>query len=246
MPGHNPRRYIVCKLQTMRDIKPGGSMAPCAQLFTQKNTGRIVLYPFANNHFASDIHQIKYAVDCVARGCICLFLFAPAEPAERVERRIFCGVANADFNFLVEGLKAAHPELKITKVESCRDGLLGFRLVSPDQKCTLIMVSLETPYLAAATANAVDKAEAVLKARLAEFPEGPGESHSRALLAYPYAVEHEGRLYVAYSNKGGEVGRARTADDKEIPNSNSMELAVIPLDSLLAEPTKARGTIEKD
>jgi hypothetical protein len=82
--------------------------------------------------------------------------------------------------------------------------------------------------------------------RHAKFPEGPGESHPRALLAYPYAVEHEGRLYVAYSNKGGEVGRARTPDNKEIPNSNSIELAVIPLDALLAEPTKARGTIEKD
>lgn len=73
----------------------------------------------------------------------------------------------------VEGLRVAAPELKIAKVESCRDGLLGFRLVSADQKCTLIMVSLETPYLAAATAQAVTKAEATIKSRLAEYPNGP-------------------------------------------------------------------------
>jgi len=73
----------------------------------------------------------------------------------------------------LEGLKASAPQLKIAKVESCRDGLLGFRLVSADQKCTLIMASLETPYLAAATSQAVTKAEAIVKARLAEYPQGP-------------------------------------------------------------------------
>ncbi|MBX9678775.1 MAG: MMPL family transporter [Gemmataceae bacterium] len=73
----------------------------------------------------------------------------------------------------LEGLKSSAAELKIAKIESCRDGLLGFRLVSPDQQCTLIMVSLETPYLAAATSKAVEKAEAIVKARLAEFPQGP-------------------------------------------------------------------------
>ena len=73
----------------------------------------------------------------------------------------------------LEGLKTSAAELKIAKIESCRDGLLGFRLVSPDQQCTLIMVSLETPYLAVATSKAVEKAEATLKARLAEYPHGP-------------------------------------------------------------------------
>ncbi|MFO0864302.1 MAG: MMPL family transporter [Gemmataceae bacterium] len=73
----------------------------------------------------------------------------------------------------LEALKAKSPELKIAKIESCRDGLLGFRLVSPDQQCTLLMVSLETPYLAAATSQAVDKAEATVKSRLAEYPQGP-------------------------------------------------------------------------
>lgn len=79
------------------------------------------------------------------------------------------------------------------------------------------------------------------------LPEGPGESHPRALLAYPYAVEHEGRLFVGYSNKGGEVGRARTDDDREIPNSNSIELAVIPVESLVAMFSEAgtKKTSEK-
>jgi len=51
--------------------------------------------------------------------------------------------------------------------------------------------------------------------------EGPGESHPNARLSYPYAVEHEGDLYVIYSNCGGRGG-----------NRNSAELAIIPVESL--------------
>lgn|GEM_PF-429016 len=51
--------------------------------------------------------------------------------------------------------------------------------------------------------------------------DGPGESHEKAALAYPYAVEHDGKLFVAYSNSGGRGG-----------NRNSAELAIIPLSSL--------------
>ncbi|MCA9058212.1 MAG: exo-alpha-sialidase [Planctomycetaceae bacterium] len=57
--------------------------------------------------------------------------------------------------------------------------------------------------------------------RYAEFPDGPGESNPRASLAYPYAVEHDGHLYVGYSNSGGRGG-----------NQNSAELAVIPITQL--------------
>ncbi len=53
------------------------------------------------------------------------------------------------------------------------------------------------------------------------FPEGPGASHPKAALAYPYAVEHAGKLYVGYSNSNGG-GNFR----------NSAELAVIPVASL--------------
>lgn len=67
--------------------------------------------------------------------------------------------------------------------------------------------------------------------------DGPGESHPGAALAYPYAVEHEGRLYVAYSNSGGGVGRK--GEGRELWNNNSAELAIIPL-SALVEPRADR------
>jgi hypothetical protein len=70
----------------------------------------------------------------------------------------------------------------------------------------------------------------VLVIRHAEFSESPGESHPQASLAYPYAIEHDGHLYVGYSNNGGNVGRVGTG--RELWNNNSAELAVIPLRSL--------------
>lgn len=66
--------------------------------------------------------------------------------------------------------------------------------------------------------------------RHALFPGGPGESNSNAALAYPYAVECEGKLYVGYSNSGGGVGR--TGKGRECWNNNSAELAIIPIDEL--------------
>ncbi len=66
--------------------------------------------------------------------------------------------------------------------------------------------------------------------RGALWPNGPGESHRDAALSYPYAVEHDGYLYVGYSNNGGNVGRVGTG--RELWNNNSAELAVIPLASL--------------
>jgi lysophospholipase L1-like esterase len=66
--------------------------------------------------------------------------------------------------------------------------------------------------------------------RHAEFPDGPGESHKGAALAYPYAIEHEGRLYVGYSNSGDKSTRVGTG--RELWNNNSAELAVIPIDQL--------------
>ena len=66
--------------------------------------------------------------------------------------------------------------------------------------------------------------------RHAEFPDGPGESHPNAALSYPYAIEHEGRLYVGYSNSGDKSSRVGTG--RELWNNNSAELAVIPIDQL--------------
>ncbi|QDU47715.1 sialidase family protein [Gimesia panareensis] len=55
-------------------------------------------------------------------------------------------------------------------------------------------------------------------------PNLPGESAKRLSLSYPCAVEHNGHLYVGYSNNGGRRG-----------NLNSAELAVIPLKELRAD-----------
>ena len=66
--------------------------------------------------------------------------------------------------------------------------------------------------------------------RHAEFPGGPGESHKGAALSYPYAVEHDGKLYVGYSNSGDKSTRVGTG--RELWNNNSAELAVIPVASL--------------
>jgi hypothetical protein len=66
--------------------------------------------------------------------------------------------------------------------------------------------------------------------RHAVFPEGPGESHERVSLSYPYAVEHNGHLYVGYSNNGANVGRI--GEGRELWNNNSAELAVIPIAEL--------------
>jgi len=70
--------------------------------------------------------------------------------------------------------------------------------------------------------------------RHAEFPGGPGESHKGASLSYPYAVEHDGKLYVGYSNSGDKSTRVGTG--RELWNNNSAELAVIPINSLEIKP----------
>ncbi|MFN6049627.1 MAG: cycloinulo-oligosaccharide fructanotransferase, partial [Planctomycetia bacterium] len=52
------------------------------------------------------------------------------------------------------------------------------------------------------------------------FPEGPGISDPRTTFSYPYAVEHEGKLYIGYTHKS------------HVAN----ELAVIPISSLEIKP----------
>jgi putative drug exporter of the RND superfamily len=66
----------------------------------------------------------------------------------------------------LERLRKDAPELKIGKAVSCLDGLIGGRLTSSDKHCTLIQVPLGTPFLALQTTAAVDRARAVLRARL--------------------------------------------------------------------------------
>src|SRR5262249_32593999 len=67
----------------------------------------------------------------------------------------------------LEALRQEAPELKIGKVVSCRDAVIGDRLTSTDQHCTLIQVPLGSPFLALQTQTAVDRAHQVWKKRLA-------------------------------------------------------------------------------
>ena len=82
-----------------------------------------------------------------------------------------------------------------------------------------------SPLTIAVSDPGADRFNRVYRIRDAEFPEGPGDSHPQAALSYPYAVEHDGYLYVGYSNNGGRAGM----------NINSAELAVIPLSQLQCE-----------
>jgi hypothetical protein len=56
--------------------------------------------------------------------------------------------------------------------------------------------------------------------RRSVFPEGPGVSSERADFSYPYAIEHDGRLYVGYTHKS------------HVAN----ELAIIPISELCIAP----------
>lgn len=56
--------------------------------------------------------------------------------------------------------------------------------------------------------------------RRSVFPEGPGVSDPKADFSYPYAVEHEGKLYIGYTHKSHAAN----------------ELAVIPVDGLAVDP----------
>ena len=63
----------------------------------------------------------------------------------------------------------------------------------------------------------------VFLVRRSLFPEGPGVSAPNADFSYPYAVEHDGHLYIGYTHKS------------HIAN----ELAIVPVDSPQHRPLKA-------
>jgi RND superfamily putative drug exporter len=64
-------------------------------------------------------------------------------------------------------LRGEEPQLKIGGITTYRDLAIGKRLVSEDRHCTLIQVSLNSPYLAEQTRKAMDRAEARLRRCLA-------------------------------------------------------------------------------
>ncbi len=65
-------------------------------------------------------------------------------------------------------LRQDEPKLNINRIASRCDPYVGNRFMSPDGRCTLIQVSLNTPYLALQTRATVDRAEQRLRERLAE------------------------------------------------------------------------------
>jgi len=73
----------------------------------------------------------------------------------------------------LEQLRKEEPELRIGKVACYHDGMIGKRLTSGDGGCTLIQVSLATPYLAVQTQLTVDRAESRLKAVVAQSGTNP-------------------------------------------------------------------------
>ncbi len=68
----------------------------------------------------------------------------------------------------LEKLRREAPELNIGRIDSCHSDLVGTRLTSADHQCTLIQVSLGSPYLALATAEAVERARAKVAERLVQ------------------------------------------------------------------------------
>jgi RND superfamily putative drug exporter len=63
----------------------------------------------------------------------------------------------------VNALRQTEPDLQIGRVSSHRDAFLGKRLVSADGHCTLVQVSLGTPFLAQQTRTTVDRIEAAAR-----------------------------------------------------------------------------------
>ncbi len=71
-------------------------------------------------------------------------------------------------------LREEEPGLQIGGICSYRDGVIGRRLTSADRRCTLIQVSLGTPFLALQTRAAVNRMEERVRRHLAASgPEAP-------------------------------------------------------------------------
>src|SRR5262249_60557932 len=80
----------------------------------------------------------------------------------------------------LNALRQEEPALQIGKINSHRDPYIGKRLLSEDGRCTLIQVSLGTPYLALQTKATADRAEACVKKALADAGRTGRNVHSTA------------------------------------------------------------------
>lgn len=82
-----------------------------------------------------------------------------------------------------------------------------------------------TPLTIAVSRPGEDVFSQVFAIRRSLAPRQAGESADTLSLSYPCAIEHDGHLYVGYSNNGGRRG-----------NLNSAEMAIIPITSLQVQP----------
>jgi RND superfamily putative drug exporter len=73
----------------------------------------------------------------------------------------------------LEQLRRDEPSLQIGRICSHHDPFIGKRLVSNDGECTLVQVSLGTPYLALQTRATVDAADLCVRRRLAGLANPP-------------------------------------------------------------------------
>ncbi|MGH7174145.1 MAG: MMPL family transporter, partial [Gemmataceae bacterium] len=87
-------------------------------------------------------------------------------------------------------LRQDEPSLQIGQIRTYRDPILGKRLVSGDGRCTLIQVSLGTPYLALQTRTTVDAANECIRRRVAEAG-GTGVSPVSIYLTGPAGFGHD-------------------------------------------------------
>jgi RND superfamily putative drug exporter len=87
----------------------------------------------------------------------------------------------------LNALRGEEPALQIGKINSHRDPYIGKRLLSEDGRCTLIQVSLGTPYLALQTKATVDRAEQRVKEVLA----GTGQADLKLYTTGPAGIGHD-------------------------------------------------------
>ena len=67
-------------------------------MIAEKNAGRVVLLPLADDDLAADVHEVEHSVDRIARRAVRQLLFAAAEPRDGIESRIFCRAHEFKFN----------------------------------------------------------------------------------------------------------------------------------------------------
>ncbi|HTU21535.1 MAG TPA: MMPL family transporter [Gemmataceae bacterium] len=151
-----------------------------------------------------DIHFLPARCDSVKAHQ----LLEQAFPQDVFASRLVIAVERSDASLtaadfaLVDGfaadllkLRQDDPSLQIGQIYTHRDPILGKRLVSADGRCTLVQVSLGTPYLALQTRSTVDAADKCIRRRVAEL-RSSSEGHRGATapqiyLTGPAGIGHD-------------------------------------------------------